>query len=86
LRVEGDLRILSLADGTEIRRPCLLLATGARYQRLGIPALEALVGAGVFYGGGVTEAQAMEGQHVYVIGAGNSAGQAASIWPSMRSG
>ena len=77
LRVEGDLRILSLADGTEIAARAVLLATGARYQRLGIPALEALVGAGVFYGGGVTEAQAMEGQHVYVIGAGNSAGQAA---------
>jgi thioredoxin reductase (NADPH) len=77
LRVEGDLRVLALADGTEIATHAILLATGARYQRLGIPALEALVGAGVFYGGGVTEAQAMAGQHVYVIGAGNSAGQAA---------
>ena len=77
VRVEGDLRVLALADGTEIAARALLLATGARYQRLGIPPLEALVGAGVFYGGGVTEAQAMEGQHVYVIGAGNSAGQAA---------
>jgi thioredoxin reductase (NADPH) len=35
------------------------------------------VGAGVFYGGGVSEAQAMEGRHVYVAGGGNSAGQAA---------
>ena len=77
VRVEGDLRVLDLADGTEIRARAMLLATGARYQRLGIPALEALVGAGVFYGGGVTEAQAMEGQHVHVVGAGNSAGQAA---------
>ena len=50
---------------------------GATYERLGIPRLESLVGAGVFYGGGVTEAQAMEGQQVYVVGAGNSAGQAA---------
>ena len=77
VRVEGDIRVLALADGTQIAARALLLATGARYQRLGIPGLEALVGAGVFYGGGVTEAQAMEGQHVYVIGAGNSAGQAA---------
>ncbi|MBZ0294368.1 MAG: NAD(P)/FAD-dependent oxidoreductase, partial [Anaerolineae bacterium] len=41
------------------------------------PELEALVGAGVFYGGTVTEAQAMTGQQVFVAGAGNSAGQAA---------
>ena len=41
------------------------------------PSLEPLVGAGVFYGGGITEAQAMDGAHVYVVGAGNSAGQAA---------
>src|SRR5438445_432690 len=77
VRVEGGIRVLALADGTEIAARAILLATGAHYQRLGIPALEALVGSGVFYGGGVTEAQAMEGEHVYVIGAGNSAGQAA---------
>jgi thioredoxin reductase (NADPH) len=50
---------------------------GAHYQRLGVPNLEALVGAGVFYGGGVTEAHAMVGQQVFVAGGGNSAGQAA---------
>jgi thioredoxin reductase (NADPH) len=77
LRVEGDLRVLTRANGTEIAARAVLLATGAHYQRLGIPALEALVGAGVFYGGGVTEARSMEGEHVYVVGAGNSAGQAA---------
>ena len=66
-----------LADGTEIRTRAVVLATGASYQRLGIPALESLVGAGVFYGGGITEAQALDGQDVYVVGAGNSAGQAA---------
>ena len=50
---------------------------GVAYRRLGIPDLESLVGAGVFYGGTVTEAQAMRGQQVFVAGAGNSAGQAA---------
>ena len=77
LRVEGRDRILVFSNGTEIVSRTILLATGASYQRLGIPSLEALVGAGVFYGGGITEAQAMEGQHVFVAGAGNSAGQAA---------
>jgi thioredoxin reductase (NADPH) len=77
LRVEGNNRILVLADGSEIMSRTIVLATGAHYQRLGIASLEALVGSGVFYGGGVTEAPALEGQSVFVVGAGNSAGQAA---------
>lgn len=77
LRTAGDERILVFSNGTEIVSRTVVLAMGASYTRLGIPNLEALVGAGVFYGGGVTEAQAMSGQHVFVAGAGNSAGQAA---------
>jgi len=78
LRAEGDHRTIVLADGTEITARTIVLATGASYQRLGIPRVEALVGAGVYYGGGITEAPAMTGQQVYVVGAGNSAGQAAT--------
>ena len=48
-----------------------------RYRRLGVPALEALNGAGVFYGGPASEAPAMAGRDVYVLGGANSAGQAA---------
>jgi thioredoxin reductase (NADPH) len=77
IRSRGSDRIVVLADGTEITTRAVVLATGANYQRLGVPSLESLVGAGVFYGGGITEAQAMDGAHVYVVGAGNSAGQAA---------
>lgn len=77
LRAKGRHRILVFANGTEIVSRTIVLAMGASYQRLGIPRLEALVGAGVFYGGGITEAPAMEGQRVFVAGAGNSAGQAA---------
>ena len=77
LRADGDHRMVVLADGAEVTARAVILATGASYQRLGIPQVEALVGAGVFYGGGITEAPAMAGQQVYVIGAGNSAGQAA---------
>jgi thioredoxin reductase (NADPH) len=77
LRTDGNHHLVVLADGTEIATRAVVLAMGASYQRLGIPSLESLVGAGVFYGGGITEAQAMDGQHAYVIGAGNSAGQAA---------
>ena len=77
VRVEGDHRTVALADGAEVTARAVILATGARYQRLGIPSVEELVGAGVFYGGGITEAPALAGQQVYVVGAGNSAGQAA---------
>lgn len=53
------------------------VATGIAWRRLGVAALEALVGAGVFYGAAGSEARAMRGQDVFVVGAGNSAGQAA---------
>jgi len=77
LRAEGPDRVLTLGDGSEVTCRAVILATGASYQRLDVPGLDALIGAGVFYGGGVTEAQAMEGRRVYVAGGGNSAGQAA---------
>lgn len=50
---------------------------GVAYRRLGIETLEALSGAGVFYGAAVTEAEAMTDERVFVVGGGNSAGQAA---------
>jgi thioredoxin reductase (NADPH) len=55
----------------------VLLATGATYRRLGIPTLEALNGAGVFYGGPASEAATMAGEDVYVFGGANSAAQTA---------
>ena len=61
----------------------VVLAMGSNYQRLGVPNLEALVGAGVFYGGGVTEAQAMAGRYVYVAGGGNWPARLPSTWPNM---
>ncbi|MFD0580738.1 NAD(P)/FAD-dependent oxidoreductase [Dactylosporangium darangshiense] len=55
----------------------VVLSVGARYRRLDAPGVEDLVGAGVFYGAAVSEAPATRGQPVYIVGAGNSAGQAA---------
>ena len=69
--------VVSLSDGTEVAGQAVIVTTGASYRRLGIPSLEALQDAGVFYGAAVTEAQGMKGQEVYVVGGGNSAGQAA---------
>ena len=75
-RVDDGLRI-SLADGQRVLARAVILATGARYRRLGVPSIEALHGAGVFYGGPVSEAPALSGRDAYVAGGGNSAGQAA---------
>jgi thioredoxin reductase (NADPH) len=77
LRREDDRLSLTLPDSGRVRARAVLLATGASYRRLGIPALEALNGAGVFYGGVASEAPTVAGQDVYVLGGANSAGQAA---------
>ena len=72
----GDLLSLSLADERHVTAKTVVLSIGATYRRLGIPALEDLTGAGVFYGGPASEAPALSGKDVYVVGGGNSAGQA----------
>jgi thioredoxin reductase (NADPH) len=65
------------SDGSEVAARAVVLAMGVTWRRLGVPGLEALLGRGVFYGAAGAEARAMAGQEVYVVGAGNSAGQAA---------
>jgi thioredoxin reductase len=75
-REDGHYR-LRLSDGGTLNARTVVITTGATYRRLGIPALEDLQGRGVFYGAGVSEAPAMRGRTVYVVGGGNSAGQAA---------
>ena len=77
LRPKGPDLFLTLTDGTEVRSRAVVIATGVSYRRLGIPALDALTGAGVFYGAATTEAPAMKDEDVFVIGGANSAGQAA---------
>jgi thioredoxin reductase (NADPH) len=77
VRREGGRLLVALSDGGEVSARAVVLATGATYRRLGVAELEALVGAGVFYGGPASEAPAMAGKDVYVLGGANSAGQAA---------
>ena len=77
LRSEPEGLSVTLSDFGQVRARAVLLATGASYRRLGVPALEALSGAGVFYSGAVAAAPAMTGRDVYVLGGANSAGQAA---------
>ena len=77
LQPHGDHRLVALSqDGTAVGR-AVLVAAGVTYRRLGIPALDRLVGTGVFYGAAGAEAPALAGEQVYVVGGANSAGQAA---------
>jgi thioredoxin reductase (NADPH) len=78
LTSEEGLHRIALSDGTTATGRSVVVATGATWRRLGVPALEELVGKGVFYGAAVSEAPAMRGRHVFVIGGANSAGQAAA--------
>jgi thioredoxin reductase (NADPH) len=73
----GGQHFVRLADGHQIAARSVIVATGVAWRRLGVPRLEALVGSGVFYGSAGSEAPAMEGRDVFVVGAGNSGGQAA---------
>jgi thioredoxin reductase (NADPH) len=78
LECDGDRRVVRLSDGRTITTRAFVIATGISWRRLGVPHLEALVGSGVFYGAaGTLDAQAMAGREVFVVGAGNSAGQTA---------
>ena len=77
VRTEGSYRFVQLADGNEISCHALMVATGVQWRRLEAPGVDRLQGAGVYYGGGATEALACKGETVYVVGGANSAGQAA---------
>ncbi len=77
VRTEGSYRIIKLADGNEISCHTLMIASGVQWRRLEAPGIDRLQGAGVYYGGGATEALSCQGEFVYVVGGANSAGQAA---------
>jgi thioredoxin reductase (NADPH) len=77
VRAEGPYRIIKLADGNEISCHALMIASGVQWRRLEAPGIDRLQGAGVYYGGGATEALSCKGEIVYVVGGANSAGQAA---------
>lgn len=92
LRADGDVRILTLEEAfgadpqrplvrvpvqSEVRSRAVVLAMGVSYRRIGIESVDAFVGRGVFYGAATTEAPAMRGEEVFVVGGANSAGQAA---------
>jgi thioredoxin reductase (NADPH) len=77
LRVQDNYKVIQLADGSEVSCHALVIATGISYRRLDVPGIEPLTGAGIYYGAAITEAVSCRDNAVYVVGAGNSAGQAA---------
>ena len=73
---DGPGYVAELSDGTLIRGRAVLFASGVEWRRLDVPGVDDLLGAGVYYGAGPSEALACTGSRVVVVGGGNSAGQA----------
>ena len=72
----GDPHVVRTGGG-DVRARAVVVCTGVRYRKLRIDAIEELVGLGVHYGAAMAAAREMEDQDVFVVGGGNSAGQAA---------
>ena len=74
---DGPSRTIKLEDGTAIKCRAVLLATGVSYRKLPAKRIDDLTGAGVYYGAAMTEGESLKGEDVFIVGAANSAGQAA---------
>ena len=77
VRLDGQYRLLQLADGAELSCHAMLVATGVQWRKLNAPGVQRLTGAGIYYGAAMTEALSCKDEDVFVIGGANSAGQAA---------
>lgn len=77
VRINGQYRIVELSDGSEISCHALIVAVGLAYRKLDVPGVEALTGAGIYYGASLTEVLTCQDRPAFIVGAGNSAGQAA---------
>lgn len=77
MEVDDQYKILTLSDGSTINTRSVIITTGVDYRRLPATGVDNFTGAGVYYGAATTEAQAVAGKQVYVVGGGNSAGQGA---------
>lgn len=77
LRVEEPNRVVVLDDGAELRAHAVLLSLGVSWRMLEAPGCESLIGRGVYYGAAAAAVPTCRDRDVYLLGAGNSAGQAA---------
>jgi thioredoxin reductase (NADPH) len=77
VRLDGPYRFVQLADGSEVACHALVVSVGLAYKQLNVPGIDKVTGAGVYYGASITEALSCQDNPVFIVGAGNSAGQAA---------
>jgi thioredoxin reductase (NADPH) len=80
VRVDNAVKLVTLTDGTELQCHAVLVASGMTVRKLDLPGCRRFEGAGVYYGAAPSEAATYAGGHVYVVGAANSAGQAAMMF------
>jgi thioredoxin reductase (NADPH) len=85
VRAEDPYRFVTLGDGTELGCRALVIATGVSVRRLDAPGVEALTGAGIYYGAALTEAAHYRGERVFIVGGANSAGQGAMFFSQYAS-
>ncbi|MGA7570220.1 MAG: FAD-dependent oxidoreductase [Candidatus Aquilonibacter sp.] len=76
-RIDTELHAITLDGGEAVCAKTIVLATGVSWRQLDVPSLDRLRGRGVYYGVAPDEARYVQGNDIYIIGGGNSAGQAA---------
>lgn len=77
IEVKDNYKILKLSDGSELNTRSIIITTGVDYRKLPAKGINDFTGAGIYYGAATTEAYACKNKDVYIVGGGNSAGQAA---------
>ena len=77
IELRDPYRVVKLANGSELISRALIIATGVSVRELSVPGIESVTGAGVYYGAALSEAASYRGEHVYIVGGANSAGQGA---------
>ncbi|OLS26364.1 MAG: Thioredoxin reductase [Candidatus Heimdallarchaeota archaeon LC_3] len=78
--IEDNYKIVSLKDGKILRSHALIIATGIETKLINIPGIDPLIGAGVYYGAAITEANSYRDKEIFILGGGNSAGQSAMFF------
>ena len=77
IKLHDQYKILVLGDDSEVYSKAVIITTGVDYRKLDTEGIDKFTGAGVYYGAATTEAHACMNKAVYIVGGGNSAGQAA---------
>ncbi|MBO6522754.1 MAG: FAD-dependent oxidoreductase [Balneolaceae bacterium] len=77
IEVLDQYKTLSLSDGSTVNAKAVVVTTGVNYRKLESKGISDFTGAGIYYGAAMTEAHAFKDKQVYIVGGGNSAGQAA---------